>query len=139
MTTPAKPTIAKISPECQTYFQDIKFRNKYQGVIYKVNEESNMVTDKTLVADGEFSELAESLPTDQCRIIIYRYKSGEGSKLFFIYWGPDSAPQQDKLIYGNAKVTLAITLKGIDHKISASNINEISEQVFIDRITPKTL
>ncbi|KAM9973367.1 hypothetical protein ACTFIR_012743 [Dictyostelium discoideum] len=135
------PTVVKLSPECQQYYQDVRIKNKYQGVVYKINKESNqMIIDKTFPNGCNFNELTQCFKENECCIIVFKYvisNSNSQSKLFFIYWGSETAPQTDKVLYSNAKLTLAITLKGIDIKIAGTKKSELTEEIFKERATPK--
>ncbi|KAN0026189.1 hypothetical protein ACTFIV_007173 [Dictyostelium citrinum] len=132
------PTVVKLSPECQQYYQDVRIKNKYQGVVYKINKESNqMVIEKTFPNGCNFSELTQCLKENECCIIVFKYNVANSPKLYFIYWGSETAPQADKVLYSNAKLTLAITLKGIDVKIAGTKKSELTEEIFKERGTPK--
>ncbi|KAK5575219.1 hypothetical protein RB653_010475 [Dictyostelium firmibasis] len=140
MSTPSSPssTIVKLSPECQQYYQDVRIKNKYQGVVYKINKETNqMIIDKTFQNGCSFNELIQCFKENECSIIVFKYVVLNSPKLYFIYWGSETAPQSDKVLYSNAKLTLAITLKGIDVKIAGTKNSELTEEIFKERGTPK--
>lgn len=73
--------------------------------------------DKTLSKDdSSFDDIAQLLPSDQCRYLYFNldYMEGLGhrTKTFFVLWAPSDAKGKDKMVYASCAVPLKAKLGG---------------------------
>jgi len=92
-----------------------------------------------LLSQASFGQFLEKLPEDDCRYAVYdfEYEGAEGvmaSKIFFVAWSPDTARVKAKMLYASTKDTFRQALDGVQLELQATDMAEIDESVFRDKV-----
>lgn len=111
-----------------------KHRTKNRFVIYKIENESVVVTEH-LSDSHDFEEFLSLLPLDDCRYALYKtsYTTRDGrpgGKLVKISWAPSEASVRNKMIYAASGAALGSVLGGaVTTKLSVGNIENLTLEV----------
>jgi len=132
-------TVAK---DCIEKYQQLLLKKQYKYLIFQISSDfKEIIFDRESTSDSwdEFREALESSKTVAKngkegvgpRYAIYDFKyelpSGEGnrSRVLFIFWCPDTASVQPKMIYASSKEALKNALSGIAAEIQANSPDDI--------------
>jgi cofilin len=106
---------ASITNEALSDWNDMHSRNKYGGIIFRIGNNTEVVTDKTLAPNEPYDSLISGLPDDDCRYAVFRsslvIERGEAPKIIFMTWSSDAAPVRAKMIYASLQSSIINTLK----------------------------
>ncbi|XP_062023030.1 actin-depolymerizing factor 5-like isoform X2 [Rosa rugosa] len=81
-----------VTDECKNSFLEMKWKKVARYIVYKIDEESRLVTVDKVGGPGEsYDDLAASLPKDDCRYAVFDFDfvtvdNCKKSKIFFIAW-----------------------------------------------------
>lgn len=81
-----------VADECKSSFMEMKWKKVHRYIVFKIDEKSKLVTvDKVGGAGEAYSDLAASLPDDDCRYAVFDFDfvtvdNCRKSKIFFIAW-----------------------------------------------------
>ncbi|PAA70017.1 hypothetical protein BOX15_Mlig023025g7, partial [Macrostomum lignano] len=126
-----------VDPSVKDDFNDIKLGHKYAYMVFKIDSESMIKTERTCVS-CTYDEFTSSLPANECRYAVFDYKyclddGSKREKLLFIHWAPDSAKIRDKMLYASSKDALKRDLKGVV-EIQASDLSEVDEVTIKEKV-----
>ena len=82
----------KVADDISHEFNEMKLnRIKHKFIIYKIENDTKIVTDSVGPADCTFAEFTSHLPANDCRYCIYdcQYETKDGrpnNRLVFIAW-----------------------------------------------------
>ncbi|KAF7627814.1 cofilin [Aspergillus flavus] len=129
-----------VDNDCQTKFLEMKLRQKYRYVIYRLSADNKeIVVDKTGSIDSTYDDFIGDLSEHECRWAVYDFEpklDGDRQirKLVFISWCPDVAHIRSKMIFTSNKDTLRRQLVGIGLDISGTEFSEISFETILEKV-----
>jgi cofilin len=136
-------TGVSVSDDVVTSFNNFKLRREphnYKYIIYKIENNSTIVIEKTGAPNASYDDFITSLPNDECRygLIDFDYTSGDGrptDKLVLVSWCPDTARVKSKMVYSGSKEALKSVLVGVMVHINATDASEVSHHAVMDVVT----
>ncbi|KAL8138619.1 hypothetical protein V2J09_004620 [Rumex salicifolius] len=129
----------KVTEECKNSFMEMKWKKVHRYIVFKIDEKSRRVTvDKVGSAGEGYSDLAASLPSDDCRYAVFDFDfvtvdNCRKSKIFFIAWAPSASRIRAKMLYATSKDGLRRALEGIHYEVQATDMSEMGFDVILDR------
>ncbi|CAH6791386.1 AC093995.1 [Phodopus roborovskii] len=94
--------------------------------------EGDLVGDVGQTVDNPYTTFVKMLPDKDCRYALYdaTYETKESKKedLVFIFWAPESAPLNSKMIYASSKDAIKKKLTGIKHELQANCYEEVKDR-----------
>ncbi|KAF1346612.1 cofilin [Delphinella strobiligena] len=140
-----------VSPECISAFNDLKLGKSTKWIIYKISDDwKEIVVEETSSVD-DYSAFREKLLSAKSkdrkgkegqggRYAVYdvEYETeGEGkrSKITFISWVPDDAPQYPRMMYSSSKEAIKRALNGLASDIQANDPDDIEYDTIVSRVS----
>eukprot|EP01132_Coremiostelium_polycephalum_P005402 gene5402-6738_t len=130
----------KINPDCVETYNNLKLGRKYQAIFYKLNDDNSLiVTDKTLPPGSTFAQFAKEIPENECRYVVFDYEykdKADGNtknKIVFLSWCPDTASIKKKMVATSSKDSIRKALVGIQVDIQGTDASEITEEEFYNK------
>jgi cofilin len=122
-----------VNPACLTDFDNLKFQHGYQGLIFKVHDQREIVVDHHVPLNASFSDLKQALPRNEPRFAIfdYHFLSNDGhprEKLIFVHWNPDASSVGSRMLYASSKENLKKRLSGIAKEFQATDDSDLNEE-----------
>lgn len=122
-----------VNQDCLTSFDHLKFQHSYQGLIFKVHEQREVVVEHHVPLNAPFSEFKQTLPRNEPRFAVFDYHfiSNDGharEKLIFVHWSPDTSPVGSKMLYASSKENLKKRLSGIAKEFQATDDSDLNEE-----------
>ncbi|KAF2012814.1 cofilin [Aaosphaeria arxii CBS 175.79] len=131
-----------VAPECISTFNELKLGKDIKWIIYKISddwkeivvEESSNVADYNVFRDKLLNAKSKDRKGKEGiggRYAVYDVEydldSGEGkrSKITFIAWCPDDAPQYPRMMYSSSKEAIKRALNGLAADIQANDADDI--------------
>lgn len=133
---------ATVAQDAIQAYNDLKLNKKYKFIIYKLSDDYKEIVVEEASDNKDWEAFREKLinATSKSksgavgkgpRYAIYDFEynlaSGDGvrNKLTFIYWSPDDAGIQPKMIYASSKEALKRSLTGIAAELQANDQDDI--------------
>ncbi|KAF1981308.1 actin depolymerizing protein, partial [Aulographum hederae CBS 113979] len=141
-----------VAPECISAFNELKLGKEISWIIFKISDDWKEIVVEEKSAEADWSVFREKLLEAKSkdrkgkegmggRYAVYdvKYESegGEGlrSKITFIAWVPDDAPQYPRMMYSSSKEALKRSLNGLAADIQANDADDIEESNIISRVS----
>lgn len=141
-----------VAPECIKAFNELKLGKDIKWIIYKISDDWKQIEVEETSNDGDFGAFREKLLNAKSKDrrgnegmggryavfdIEYDLESGEGkrSKITFISWCPDDAPQYPRMMYSSSKEAIKRSLNGLAADIQANDPDDIEFDNVIQRVS----
>ncbi|KAF9733580.1 hypothetical protein PMIN06_007953 [Paraphaeosphaeria minitans] len=141
-----------VAPECISAFNELKLGKDTKYIIYKISDDwKEIVVEETSKVD-DWSTFREKLINAKSKDkkgkegiggryavydVSYELESGEGtrSKITFIAWCPDDAPQYPRMMYSSSKEAIKRALNGLAADIQANDADDIEWESILNRVS----
>jgi len=141
-----------VAPECISAFNELKLNKKIKYIIYKISDDWKEIVVEETSTDGDWSSFREKLINAKSKDrkgkegiggryavfdVSYNLESGEGtrSKITFISWCPDDAPQYPRMMYSSSKEAIKRALNGLAADIQANDADDIEWDSILTRVS----
>ncbi|KAF2474137.1 cofilin [Lindgomyces ingoldianus] len=141
-----------VSPECISTFNELKLGKELKYIIYKISDDWKEIVVEEASKDSDFSAFREKLLNAKSKDrrgkegiggryavydVEYELESGDGkrSKITFISWCPDDAPQYPRMMYSSSKEAIKRALNGLAADIQANDADDIEFDNIISRVS----
>lgn len=158
-----------VAPECITAFNDLKLGKSTKWIIFKISDDWKEIVVEESSSDPDYSKFREKLLSAKSKNkagvegvggryavfdVQYDAPGGEGkrSKITFISWVPDDAPQyvsisdshvphsvltlrQPRMMYSSSKEALKRSLNGLAVDIQANDPDDIEHDSVIQKVS----
>jgi cofilin len=141
-----------VAPECITTFNELKLGKDIKWIIYKISDDWKQIEVEETSKDSDFGTFREKLLNAKSKDrrgkegmggryavfdVEYDLESGEGkrSKITFITWCPDDAPQYPRMMYSSSKEAIKRALNGLAADIQANDPDDIEFDNIIQRVS----
>ena len=141
-----------VAPECISAFNELKLNKKIKYIIYKISDDWKEIVVEETSTDGDWSSFREKLINAKSKDrkgkegiggryavfdVSYDLESGEGtrSKITFISWCPDDAPQYPRMMYSSSKEAIKRALNGLAADIQANDADDIEWDSILTRVS----
>jgi len=141
-----------VTPDCIQAFNDLKLGKSTKWIIYKISDDWKEIQVEETSTDPDYSKFREKLlnakSTDKKgnEVMGGRYavfdveydlegNEGKRSKITFISWVPDDAPQYPRMMYSSSKDALKRALNGLASDIQANDPDDIEHESIVSRVS----
>lgn len=144
-----------VAPECIQAFNELKLGKSTKWIIFKISDDWKEIVVEETSTDPDYSKFREKLVTAQSKSkrgdsaplgvggryavfdVEYDAAEGEGkrSKITFISWVPDDAPQYPRMMYSSSKDALKRALNGLAADIQANDADDIEHDSVVSRVS----
>jgi len=141
-----------VAPECVQAFNDLKLGNKYKWIIFKISDDWKEIVVEETSKDADYSVFREKLLNAKSKNkrgeegmggryavydVDYEAEGGAGkrTKITFISWVPDDAPQYPRMMYSTSKEALKRALNGLAADIQANDADDIEHDSIVQRVS----
>jgi cofilin len=141
-----------VAPECISKFNELKLGKDIKWIIYKISDDWKEIVVEETSTDADFNTFREKLLNAKSKDrrgkegiggryavfdVEYDLESGEGkrSKITFISWCPDDAPQYPRMMYSSSKEAIKRALNGLAADIQANDADDIEFDNIISRVS----
>ncbi|KAF2858189.1 hypothetical protein K470DRAFT_260112 [Piedraia hortae CBS 480.64] len=141
-----------VAPECVEAFNELKLGKSTKWIIYKISDDWKEIVVEEKSTDPNFDVFREKLLNAKSKNkrgeegvggryavfdVDYDAPGGEGkrSKITFISWVPDNAPQYPRMMYSSSKDALKRALNGLAADIQANDIDDIEHSSIVSRVS----
>ncbi|KAF2263876.1 cofilin [Lojkania enalia] len=141
-----------VAPECISTFNELKLGKDIKWIIYKISDDWKEIVVEETSKDPDFGAFREKLLNAKSKDrrgkegiggryavfdVEYDLESGEGkrSKITFISWCPDDAPQYPRMMYSSSKEAIKRALNGLAADIQANDADDIEWDSIISRVS----
>lgn len=119
-----------VSEGCLTAYSELKMHSQYQGLIFKVHDQREIVVEHHVPLNTTFEHFKQSLPRNEPRFAIFdvHFLSNDGhprQKIIFIHWSPEYSPVAGKMLYASSKENLKKRLSGIAKEFQATDDSDL--------------
>ncbi|KAG9298211.1 hypothetical protein G9A89_002699 [Geosiphon pyriformis] len=125
---------ASVRDDCIEIFQELKLRKKYKGIIFKIENEKEIIVESTIDEpeyDNFVSHINENYQ-DKPRYIVYDLEyelpGGEGkrSKIIFFLWNAPGSKIRERTLYTSSKAYLRHKLNGVAHDQQINDLDDFA-------------
>ncbi|GAB7347883.1 hypothetical protein MBLNU459_g5409t1 [Dothideomycetes sp. NU459] len=140
-----------VAPECITAFNDLKLGKSTKWIIYKISDDWKEIVVEETSTTADYAAFREKLLSAKSkdrrgkegmggRYAVYDMEydtEGEGkrSKITFIAWVPDDAPQYPRMMYSSSKEAIKRALNGLAADIQANDPDDIEYDTIVSRVS----
>ncbi|CAK4033010.1 related to Cofilin [Lecanosticta acicola] len=141
-----------VAPECIQAFNELKLGKSTKWIIYKISDDWKEIVVEETSTDPDYSKFREKLLSAKSKNkrgeegiggryavfdVEYEADGGEGkrSKITFISWVPDDAPQYPRMMYSSSKDALKRALNGLAADIQANDPDDIEHESIKSRVS----
>ncbi|CAI6333687.1 unnamed protein product [Periconia digitata] len=139
-----------VAPECISAFNELKLGKDIKYIIYKISDDWKEIVVEETSKDGDWTSFREKLINAKSKdrrgkegiggryaVFDFTYESGEGprSKITFISWCPDDAPQYPRMMYSSSKEAIKRALNGLAADIQANDADDIEWDSILNRVS----
>ncbi|KAK3062643.1 cofilin [Coniosporium uncinatum] len=140
-----------VHPDCITAFNELKLGKDTKWIIYKISDDWKEIVVEETSKQADFGAFREKLLNAKSknkrgeegiggRYAVYDLEydtAGEGkrSKITFIAWCPDDAPQYPRMMYSSSKEAIKRALNGLAADIQANDADDIEYDSVISRVS----
>jgi len=141
-----------VAPECITAFNELKLGKDIKWIIYKISDDWKEIVVEETSKDADYGVFREKLLNAKSKDrrgkegiggryavfdVNYELESGEGqrSKITFISWCPDDAPQYPRMMYSTSKEAIKRALNGLAADIQANDADDIEWDNVVSRVS----
>jgi len=139
-----------VAPECIQAFNELKLGKSLKWIIYKISDDWKEIVVEETSTDPDYGVFREKLLNAKSKNkkgeegiggryavfdVEYDLESGEGkrSKITFIAWCPDDAPQYPRMMYSSSKDAIKRALTGLAADIQANDADDIEFDNIVSR------
>ncbi|XP_073526005.1 uncharacterized protein [Phyllobates terribilis] len=127
----------KVTEECKKSFMEMKWKKVHRYIVFKINA-AEVTVDKVGAPGDSYSDLAASLPFDDCRYAVFdldfvTVDNCRISKIFFIAWAPTESTIRAKMMYATSKDGMRRALEGIHYELQATDPTEMGFDIIMNR------
>jgi len=139
-----------VAPECISTFNELKLGKSLKWIIFKISEDWKEIVVEETSTNPDYAAFREKLISAKSKNkkgeegiggryavfdVEYEAEGGAGmrSKITFISWVPDDAPQYPRMMYSTSKDALKRALNGIAADIQANDADDIEHDSVIAR------
>jgi cofilin len=140
-----------VAPECISAFNDLKLGKSIKYIIYKISDDWKEIVVEETSTERDWAGFREKLLNAKSKDrkgkegiggryavfdVEYELESGEGtrSKITFIAWCPDDAPQYPRMMYSSSKEAIKRSLNGLAADIQANDADDIEWESILARV-----
>ncbi|RYN24213.1 hypothetical protein AA0113_g7911 [Alternaria arborescens] len=140
-----------VSPECVSTFNELKLGKDIKWIIYKISDDWKEIVVEETSKEANFDVFREKLLNAKSKDrrgkegiggryavfdVQYELDNGEGSrsKITFISWTPDDAPQYPRMMYSSSKEAIKRALNGLAADIQANDADDIEFENIKSRV-----
>ncbi|KAF2680219.1 hypothetical protein K458DRAFT_407520 [Lentithecium fluviatile CBS 122367] len=141
-----------VAPECISAFNDLKLGKSIKYIIYKISDDWKEIVVEETSTERDWAAFREKLLNAKSKDrkgkegiggryavfdVEYELESGEGtrSKITFISWCPDDAPQYPRMMYSSSKEAIKRALNGLAADIQANDADDIEWDSILTRVS----
>ncbi|KAF2637883.1 actin depolymerizing protein [Massarina eburnea CBS 473.64] len=141
-----------VTPECINAFNELKLGKDIKYIIYKISDDWKEIVVEETSKDGDWNSFRDKLLNAKSKDrkgkegiggryavfdVSYELESGEGtrSKITFIAWCPDDAPQYPRMMYSSSKEAIKRALNGLAADIQANDADDIEWESILNRVS----
>ncbi|KAL1608099.1 hypothetical protein SLS60_003038 [Paraconiothyrium brasiliense] len=141
-----------VAPECISAFNELKLGKDTKYIIYKISDDWKEIVVEETSKEADWSVFREKLINAKSKDkkgkegiggryavydVSYELESGEGtrSKITFISWCPDDAPQYPRMMYSSSKEAIKRALNGLAADIQANDADDIEWESILNRVS----
>ncbi|KAJ4302612.1 hypothetical protein N0V90_001501 [Kalmusia sp. IMI 367209] len=141
-----------VAPECISAFNELKLGKDIKYIIYKISDDWKEIVVEETSKEADWSVFREKLINAKSKDrrgkegiggryavydVSYELESGEGtrSKITFISWCPDDAPQYPRMMYSSSKEAIKRALNGLAADIQANDADDIEWDSILTRVS----
>ncbi|KAK7184265.1 hypothetical protein DPSP01_002741 [Paraphaeosphaeria sporulosa] len=141
-----------VAPECISAFNELKLGKDTKYIIYKISDDWKEIVVEETSKEDDWSAFREKLINAKSKDkkgkegiggryavydVSYELESGEGtrSKITFISWCPDDAPQYPRMMYSSSKEAIKRALNGLAADIQANDADDIEWDSILTRVS----
>ncbi|KXT01845.1 hypothetical protein AC578_2149 [Pseudocercospora eumusae] len=141
-----------VAPECITAFNELKLGKKTKWIIYKISDDWKEIVVEETSEDPDYSKFRQKLIDAKSKNkrgeegiggryavfdVEYDAEGGDGkrSKITFISWVPDDAPQYPRMMYSSSKEALKRALNGLAADVQANDPDDIEHDTIISKVS----
>jgi len=141
-----------VAPECISTFNELKLGKSIAYIIYKISDDWKEIVVEETSTDRDYAAFREKLLNAKSKDkrgkegiggryavfdVEYELESGEGkrSKITFISWSPDDAPQYPRMMYSSSKEALKRALNGLAADIQANDADDLEWENIKSRVS----
>ncbi|KAF7189274.1 Cofilin, partial [Pseudocercospora fuligena] len=141
-----------VAPECITAFNELKLGKKTKWIIYKISDDWKEIVVEETSDDPDYSKFRQKLIDAKSKNkrgeegiggryavfdVEYDAEGGDGkrSKITFISWVPDDAPQYPRMMYSSSKEALKRALNGLAADVQANDPDDIEHDTIISKVS----
>ncbi|KAH7122632.1 cofilin [Dendryphion nanum] len=137
-----------VHPDCITKFNELKLGKEVKWIIYAISDDwKEIVVEETSTVD-DYAVFREKLINAKSkdkkgkegiggRYAVYdvQYDTPDGprSKISFISWTPDDAPQYPRMMYSTSKEAIKRALNGLAADIQANDADDLEFDNIVSR------
>merc|ERR1712014_418726 len=122
-----------VTPECIQAFNDLKLGKSTKWIIYKISDDWKEIQVEETSTDPDYSKFREKLLNAKSTDL--EGNEGKRSKITFISWVPDDAPQYPRMMYSSSKDALKRALNGLASDIQANDPDDIEHESIVSRVS----
>jgi len=141
-----------VAPECITAFNELKLGKSTKWIIFKISDDWKEIVVEETSKEADYSVFREKLINAKSknkrgeegiggRYAVYDVDyeaaggAGKRTKITFISWVPDAAPQYPRMMYSTSKEALKRSLNGIAADIQANDEDDIEHDSVVSRVS----
>ncbi|CAG8599677.1 9547_t:CDS:2, partial [Ambispora leptoticha] len=123
-----------VSDICIETFQELKLRKKYKGIIFRIENEKEIVVESTS-DEPDFDAFASYISSnyeDKPRYVVYDLEyelpGGEGkrSKIIFFLWNAPGSRIRERTLYTSSKAYLRLKLTGVSSDVQINDFDDFA-------------
>jgi len=131
-----------VNPDCITKFNELKLGKELKWIIYKISDDWKEIVVEETSNEANFDVFRDKLLNAKSKDrrgkegiggryavydVEYEAPGGEGTrtKITFISWCPDDAPQYPRMMYSTSKEAIKRALNGLAADIQANDADDI--------------
>lgn len=129
---------AGIHDDCKLRFVELKSKRMHRFITYRLENQKEVIVDQTGQRDATYEDFTKTLPENDCRFAVFDFdfttpEDVPKSRIFYIFWSPDTAKVRSKMTYASTNEKFKRTLDGIQIEMQATDPSEISLDVIKER------
>ncbi|KAI9704677.1 MAG: cofilin [Bogoriella megaspora] len=141
-----------VAPECISAFNELKLGKDIKWIIYKISDDWREIVVEETSKESNYAEFRDKLLNAKSKDkrgkegmggryavydVEYELEGGEGSrsKITFITWCPDDAPQYPRMMYSSSKEAIKRALNGLAADIQANDPDDIEFENVKQRVS----
>ncbi|XP_037444154.1 actin-depolymerizing factor 4-like, partial [Triticum dicoccoides] len=129
---------AGIHDDCKLRFVELKSKRMHRFITYRLENQKEVIVDQTGEREATYEDFTKTLPENDCRFAVFDFdfttpEDVPKSRIFYIFWSPDTAKVRSKMTYASTNEKFKRTLDGIQIEMQATDPSEMSLDVIKER------